>query len=434
MSRVHIASGDETQTAMPAPVPRSASVGMVLYGDVTYDSRVRREATTLARAGYEVRIFCLAGGASTSDLPEGVKIEVRPPPVSAIIPGSANPFLAEGRGRIGALRARGTWLVDYVRGLRAWGRMVVSAAGPIDVWHAHDLTGLAAIAPSLTRGTSVVYDSHELFLETGTALRLPAALRWGLGWYERRLVSQTTAVITVNEEVASILRTRTRTHRVLAVHNCPDRWIQPVERPTVLRAAADVPRGAPIILYHGALSANRGIEQLMLAILEPGLETAHLVLMGSGEMRDGLVRESAQARWQNRVHVLSPVLPADLLTWVASADVGAMPLQATTLNLRLSTPNKLFECLAAATPVIVSDFPGMRQIVIDNPSGPLGATCDPVHAQSIANAIRSILCLEPEALDAMRNRCRQAAAERWNWDKEGSKLLSLYSEITSTRR
>ena len=36
------------------------SVGMALYGDVTYDSRVRKEARTLAASGYDVSIFCLA--------------------------------------------------------------------------------------------------------------------------------------------------------------------------------------------------------------------------------------------------------------------------------------------------------------------------------------------------------------------------------------
>lgn len=409
-------------------------VGMALYGDVTYDSRVRREAGTLAQAGYDVTIVCLAGQTGASDLPENARIRVQRPQGTAVIPGSSNPFFAAHRGRVAAIGGRVAWLMAYARGLRAWGRLAIRAAGPVDVWHAHDLTGLAAIVPNLRRGVPIVYDSHELFLETGTALELPGPARWLLGWYDRRLVSRASAVITVNEAVASALRIHHGREKVFAVHNCPDRWVPPVERPTVLQEAAGVPSAVPIILYHGALSTDRGIEQLMQAIVEPGLEDAHLVLMGSGEMRDGLIQASADARWENRVHVLDPVLPAELLTWVASADVGAMPLQPSTLNLRLSTPNKLFECLAAGTPVVVSDFPGMRRIVVDNPSGPLGAVCDPVRASSIADAIRSVLRLEHTEMEALRERCHRAAAERWNWDNEGKTLLSVYAEIMSRRR
>ena len=53
------------------------------------------------------------------------------------------------------------------------------------------------------------------------------------------------------------------------------------------------------------------------------------------------------------------VPPEELLPWVAAADVVAMPIQPTTLNHRLTTPNKLFEALAAGVPVVASDLPGM---------------------------------------------------------------------------
>ncbi|MEI8334338.1 MAG: hypothetical protein WCH74_10870, partial [Chloroflexota bacterium] len=121
---------------------------MALYGDLTYDSRVRKEARTLADAGYDVVIACLASQAASPDLPASVRILVLRPSGPSIIPGSPNPFAATHGGRLAAFRGRVAWLVAYVRGLRAWGRLIVEAAGPVDVWHAHDLTGLAAIIPN----------------------------------------------------------------------------------------------------------------------------------------------------------------------------------------------------------------------------------------------------------------------------------------------
>ena len=46
----------------PAPT-RRLRVAMALYGDITYDSRVLREAETLARAGHDVTIHSLSGSA-----------------------------------------------------------------------------------------------------------------------------------------------------------------------------------------------------------------------------------------------------------------------------------------------------------------------------------------------------------------------------------
>jgi glycosyltransferase involved in cell wall biosynthesis len=401
---------------------------MALYGDLTYDSRVQREARTLAKAGYDVTIVCLAAKTQPSNLPENIHVVVKQPPQDAIIPGSANPFFASQGSRIGAVRTRFMWFFTYVRGLRAWGRLAVQAVH-VDVWHAHDLTGLAAIAPSSPRGVPVVYDSHELFLETGTALRLPGPFRMVLRAYETRLASRASAVVTVNEAVAAVLRRRFTRQRVVAIHNCPDRWAPPAERSTVLRDAAAIPEDAPVILYHGALSANRGVELLMEALLEPELRGVHLVLMGFGELRETFVRASTEARWNHRIHVLEPVPPAELLTWVASADIGAMAILPSTRNLRLSTPNKLFECFASGIPVVASNFPTMRRIVVDNPGGPLGAVCDPSSVESLADAIRSILRLGPAEMEALRARCLRAASERWNWEQESEALLAVYDGI-----
>ncbi|MGZ6260509.1 MAG: glycosyltransferase, partial [Candidatus Limnocylindrales bacterium] len=97
---------------------------------------------------------------------------------------------------------------------------------------------------------------------------------------------------------------------------------------------------------------------------------------------------------------------------------------------RLSTPNKLFECLAAGTPVVSSDFPARRQIVIDDPDGPLGAVCDPTDSAAIACAIRAILDLDAAARDDLRARCLRAAGERYGWERQMTVLLIEYGRLT----
>ena len=401
---------------------------MALFGDVTYDSRVRKEARSLAEAGYEVVIVCLAGDESGQDLPANVTIMVRRPAGPMIIPGAANPFFSGRAGRIGRVRRRVAWLIAYIRGLRSWGRLAVDAAGPVDVWHAHDLTGLSAIVPSLPPGIPLVYDSHELYLESGTAFMLPSPVRWVLRSYERRCVARAAALITVNDQIADELNRRYLPRTTAVVHNCP---VLETPAPTGMlnRQAEGIPVNAPIVMYHGGLAAGRGIEPLLEALLRPGLEDVNLVLMGYGEMRDALRGMSQTDRWRERLHVLDPVAPAAVTSWVASADLGVMVNPGRTPNDRYSSPNKLFECLAAGVPVLASDFPVMRRIVMDNPDGPLGSVCDPADAAAIAVSIESIVRLSPADRAALRTRCRRAAEARWNWDVEARSLLAVYAGL-----
>ena len=405
------------------------TIGMAVYGDITFDSRVRREAATLARAGYRVCLVCLGDDGAPGSLPEEVQVVVRRPTRTAVVPRSANPYRDGAGRRVVQVARRLQWLAGYVANVRAWGGSVRRACGPVDLWHLHDLPALAAVLPGLRDGVPVVYDTHELFLEAGTAARLPAVLRRLMRAYEGRLVAKASAVVTVNDGLAEVLRRRYRPRMLAVVHNCPNRWEPQIPRPTLLRDAAGIAMENPVILYHGSLGEHRGIEQLMEAVLKPGLEQAHLVLLGYGERQGQYRALAAQSRWGGRVHVLDPVAPSELLSWVASADVGAMPIQRSTLNHYLSTPNKLFECLAAGVPVVASDFPAMRRIVTADPAGPLGVLCDAASVDSVAAALQRILELEPSEAAGMRARCTAAARERWNWEHESGALTDLYADL-----
>jgi len=404
-------------------------LGMVLYGDLTFDSRVRREARSLALAGFDVVIACLAGEYTSVDLPPNVSVVVQPIARASAQPGALNPFRAPWRHRASSLVRGAGWLVGYSRALRSWGRSATTACGRVDAWHAHDLTGLVALAPRLGSGVPIVYDVHDLLLESGTALKLPSPARRVLQRYEGHLVSDVAAVVTVNRGLAEVLQRRYRPRRIEILHNYPDRWTPPLPRPRLIRDAAGIPDGAPIILSHGLLGPGRGIEQLMQALLLPGLEFAHVVLMGFGTARGEYAAAATRLDLGHRVHVLDAVPPSDLLRWVASADIGAVLHPGTRLNDHNKTPNKLFECIAAGTPVIASDWPLIKDFVVDDPAGVLGMVCDPSNIEDIASALRSVLGLDPSAMESLRARCITAAQSRLNWQAEVGRLTSLYQEL-----
>jgi len=421
---------------------RAVRVSMFVYGDVLHDSRVLREAGTLASAGFQVTVVARPSDTTSSigrtTRRDGFDVLEVPIPGGWRRPwrifGAPLRWLARliDRVRPGHRVAETlTWLVIRRFGVDGWARAAGVAAPAPDIAHGHDLTGLAAaVDAGRRRRALVVYDSHEIALESGGYVLRPGWIRRRLANRERGWIDECTALVTVNEAILAELRTRYRLPATsIAVHNCPPRWDPPLQRDDRLRAAAGCPAEAPLAVYHGSFAPHRGLDELAAALLEPGLEAVHAVYLGFGRELAHLERLAAEPRFGGRLHVVAPVAPADLVPWLSGADVAVMPIQPNTLNHVLSTPNKLFEALAAGVPIVASDFPAMRSILLGNPAGPLGAVCDPADPAAIAAAIRDILGFEAAARADLRQRCLAAAHDRWNWETEGAKLVAVYRDL-----
>jgi glycosyltransferase involved in cell wall biosynthesis len=103
-------------------------------------------------------------------------------------------------------------------------------------------------------------------------------------------------------------------------------------------------------------------------------------------------------------------------------------IQPTSLNHRLSTPNKLFEALAAGVPIVASDLPGMARIVRETGAGVL---CDPADPAAIAWALRTILDAPADERAALRRRILAAAHMTYSWEDQEVRLLDAYQRQTA---
>lgn len=394
---------------------------MALYGDPSFDSRVQREATTLATEGYAVTIACLeVSDPSAMDLPAEVRLMSHRPALSDVLPGTRSPFHPDDPGTARPTRnGRFAWLSGYVRNARSWGRWAAASVQP-DAWHAHDLTALAALGRTKAFRRPVVYDSHELYLESGSSMRLPAPVRWALRRYERRLARNCATVITVNRGVADALRERYGVDPVVVL-NCPS--YEEVRRPGEMRDRLRL-GDRPILLYHGALSPGRGIGATIAALRALPPDVAFVVL-GNGSLGPELLELQSDSDLTGRLVVHPAVPPRDLLRWVVDADVAVVLIEATELNFRLSTPNKLFEAMTSGVPVLASPLPVMSEIIN---AEQIGWTVDPTDAAAVAARIGEMLG-QPNLLRKMGERARRAARDRYNWERQAEGLLATYERV-----
>ena len=395
---------------------------MLLHKSVQHDSRVRREASALARAGHHVTVLELAPVPAGGSELEGFERRSVLPPAS----------MRRGPLHLYRLAFLASFISAQVR-LRP------------NVVHAHDAAMLlpGVIGARLT-GASLVYDSHELATSVPYRER---AWAWFVGAIERLVLPRCAAVITVSDGIALRLRLRYRLPRsptvvrnVTALQPSEDEGTGDDAEPEEprgphthrttgsrrgMRARLGIDTRTPLVLHQGAPAPARGCEVLIAALaLLPG---AQLVFLGDPEPGYGeALRRVAHAHAvQDRVTLLPAVPVEELLAHTAEADVGVTLLQDTCENHRLALPNKLFEYIAAGVPVVASDLPEIRRLVAEHGVG----WCVPPHdPAAVARALRD--ALEGHADAGLRERLAHAAREL-SWEREQQRLLGLYDQLAA---
>ena len=454
----------------PGGIPRV----VLLFGNTAeHNSRATRMTRTLLDAGFAVTWVARSGpGLADREEREGFEVlRVPLPPGPRWLPAprlpASRPSSSSGDG--GAPRAAGTGgrkgapaqlvrravdgparalvdgpgraLVDgpgrllqalrYQVVARRWADEVARIAPPADVWQADGLVTLpVCLRLRDRRGGRVLYDSLEIHVESGAFARLPGAWRRLLGRRERAWARSADAVTTVSRPYADVLARRLGL-RPAIVMNCPPAPPDPAPgqaggppRPRRFHEILSLDPAARVVLYHGYLFPHRGIERLFEAI--PFVPGAHLVVMGFGPRFEAYRELAAGLPEAGRAHVVPGVAPEALQEWVASADVAAMPIEGNTLNHRLTTPNKLFEALAAGVPVVASDLPGMAGILRETGAG---VTCRPDDPADIARAIRSILEAPPDRRAAWSAAALAAARTTYSWERQADTYLGVVRSL-----
>lgn len=187
---------------------------------------------------------------------------------------------------------------------------------------------------------------------------------------------------------------------------------------------AQVPWGVkrPEVCYVGGIGRIRGVFEIMQAM---GKVRSSVRLNLCGKFYESDVEQTCRAMpsWLsvNEMGFLDRSRVREVLGRSLAGIVTLHPV----INYLDALPVKMFEYMSAGIPVIASDFPLWREIIVGNQCG---LCVDPMDPKAIARAIDHLV-LHPDEARQMGENGRRAVLNQYNWGVEEKKLVQLYEDL-----
>jgi len=169
-----------------------------------------------------------------------------------------------------------------------------------------------------------------------------------------------------------------------------------------------------IVLYHGAVTRNRGLVESArsLEMLEKdGYDDVVLFVLGAGPALPALKRAAQERDLDGKVVIHDPVHFNEVPKYIAMADVGLIPLPNHPDWIH-QCPLNLLEYLAMEKPVIVTDIPCNRWIVGENKCGTYVKDADPKEFAKAISLLHDDTTLKQRGVQG-----RSIVEQRFDWDK-----------------
>jgi glycogen synthase len=373
---------------------------MLAQSPVAGDSRVIREAATLAAAGNPVHIV-------GRDVPAGFQA---PPGVTVESVGRARglkPAMEPRRDSLPIQAARWLFLPEHrARVQQAWARSaerLLATHPPADVVHAHDFNTLELAAALASRWNArLVYDAHELWsgrprIGRPTPIRTAQEQR-----LEKKLGRQAAAVLTVGEGIADALRDAYGWSHVHVVRNTFEPRLEPI-------GARVGPAGA---VYAGRLAPYRELEVIAAASQRLDLP---ITLVGPADRTwlGGFDPGAAMVQPPTSLDGVDHLLSEAGLALVTHSDRWP--------NHRLALPNKLFHAVRVGVPVVATDVGELAKAVREHG---LGLLYRPGDHGDLVRAVRSAIVEYPALRAAVAE-----AVQALTWPRDQAALLDVYSGL-----
>jgi glycosyltransferase involved in cell wall biosynthesis len=194
-------------------------------------------------------------------------------------------------------------------------------------------------------------------------------------------------VVAVSHAVADSAQRYPTSYRrkINVVHNAVSS--PSAEQTEEVRSKYELPSDAPLLVNVGRLAYQKNQRTLVEAVAK--LPSAHLAILGEGELRKELEALACSLQVEHRVHFLGELPWADAISITRTADLFVFPSHFEGLSLAL------VEAMSLGLPVVASDIPPNREALED-----AGIFVSPQSADDLVRAIGRVLA-DPDLAQQM---------------------------------
>jgi len=281
-----------------------------------------------------------------------------------------------------------------------------------DIYHAHEPISLRiAIKAAKISNKKVVFDSHESWLGGTFKEQL----------IKKKYLKKIKYLITVNPGILQNLSRRANLICTEVIYNCALPALFPFNNnPQKINT--------PVVLVHeGALTFNRGLKNMLsaLLLLREQFANIQLKIIGGSPKKemDYISKFILDNSLQSNIIQTGWVPYEDVSNHIKNCDIGLI-LYSPTKNNLFSTSNKLFNYIASGLAIVSVDLPETKKIL-----NPLNNSIIVENNKSIkiAEAIGTLI-RDPKLL-LEKKIASQNAYQKYNWSVEEKKLLNFYNTV-----
>lgn len=281
-----------------------------------------------------------------------------------------------------------------------------------DVIHACDFdTLIPAITVKILKRKKLCYTIYDFYADNLPA-SVPNSIRLGISIAEKFFAQYTDVTFLVSDAQKSQIA-GAKVKNLEIIYNTPDDITNQVQVTTLKNESF-------LIFYAGSLSSLRGLKLLCKIVDE--FDDIKLVLAGSEIAEydlNNMVEKSNNIEfmgWMNHDEVLKWTLKSDMLFAFYDPKIP---------NNRYASPNKLFEAMMCAKPIVVNSETTAAKMVEDN-------NCGMTTPYNDENALRSLILKlkdNPHLRKMLGSNGRKAYEKKYNWKLMESRLLDSYNKI-----
>lgn len=237
------------------------------------------------------------------------------------------------------------------------------------------------------------------------------------GSVEREVLGAADLTVAVSEQVRTkVLAAAPLAHCTVVENGAEVERFRTLPRRDDARRQLGLPADAVIAAFVGALRPWHGVDVAITAVSRT--PHVHLAVVGDGPVRDELAELAAALGVSNRVHFLGHRTHHDVAACLAAADMALAPYPA--LDGFSFSPLKLYEYLAAGTPVIASSIGQIPAALAD---GRFGTLVAPGDADALAAAMLRVAHDPAATVRAAAG--RQHALAQHGWDDRARRIVAL---------